>query len=233
MSKDRDAYLRLGKSLAEKQSDELSSQLAILQSALINFATTHSQNISQNAEFRSKYSAICRRVGIDPLDLFLYTRQKMPNNLDYVTALSVRIVEVCQESRDRNGGLVSLAELCLILNTNQVLTLNIDQGSILEAIKLLESLGNGFLLMTTEGKHWLKFLLAASDAISSNHKRVFEICEFMGGYVTMQLLEDNYQWARARAKLVLDEMIMHGLLWVDLAPSKMETLYWEPSFHVQ
>lgn len=233
MNYDRDAYLRVGKTLAEKHTDELSTQLATLQSALVNFATTHAEDIARNPDFRQKYTTICCRVGIDPLDLYMHAQQAKAVRTDYVTALAVRIVEVCQETRDMNGGLISINELCLIINSSRAVALSVDEESILEAINLLGSLGKGYQHMTTEGKLWLKFLLAASGTISNDQKRVFELCEFMGGFVTLRLLLDNYEWDKVRAKLVLDEMIMDGLLWIDQPLGAKECQYWEPLFHLK
>ena len=49
---DRDAYLQLGKSLNEQHSNQLSTQLQVFQSALINFANDHGDEISLNLEFK-------------------------------------------------------------------------------------------------------------------------------------------------------------------------------------
>lgn len=233
MNYDRDAYLRVGKTLAEKHTDELSTQLATLQSALVNFATTHAEDIAHNPDFKQKYTTICRKVGIDPLDLYIYAQLTKPTKSDYVTALAVRIVEVCHETRDMNGGLISINELCLIINSSRAVALAVNEASILEAINLLGSLGKGYQYMSTEGKLWLKFVLAASETISNDQKKVFELCEFMGGFVTLRLLRDNYEWDKIRAKLVLDEMIMDGLLWLDQPSGALERKFWEPLFHLK
>ena len=133
---DRDAYLQLGKSLNEQHSNQLSTQLQVFQSALINFANDHGDEISLNLEFKNKFTQIVQLIGIDPLDLLLYTSQNDRNGgtsssssssnykrsnvvaTNFGVALAVKIIEICQQTRDLNGGLISLKELISTLQNS-------------------------------------------------------------------------------------------------------------------
>lgn len=232
-SDDRDAYSRLGNYLSQKHSDQLSTQLAVFQSALINFAEEHGDQIKSNNEFRMKFTEMCQLVGLDPLELMIYTSSKNPKRTEnfYIT-LSVKIVEICQETRDLNGGLISIKDLLTRLQNNGNFKSSITEQDISESLKVLESLGQGYEILMIKDKKWLKFSLASTveSNISNDQKKIYEICTFMGGYVTYRLLMDNYGWDRIRCKSVIDEMIMNGFLWVDSQGDNGQSQFWEPSW---
>lgn len=220
---ERDAYLELGKHLTQRHADQLLTQLAVFQQALINFGSENGDVIATNDEYRTKFTSMCQLVGVDPLELMVHVHTQKKDD-DFFIGLLVRIVEVCQETRDINGGLISMKELVSRLQDNVHLHTNISSQDVTRALSLLNTLGSGFEVV--EGK-WLKYALALVG-ISTDHKRVYDVCGFMGGYVTVRLLRDNYGWDKLRCKSVLDEMIMYGFLWFD--DQGEEPMYWEPSW---
>ncbi|KAL6451240.1 SNF8 Vacuolar-sorting protein SNF8 [Candida maltosa Xu316] len=231
---DLDAYKQLGKSLKELHSSQLSTQLQVFQSALINFANDHPQEISSNLEFKNKFTTICQSVGLDPLDLLLYTNNNNNNNInngdDFHVGLSVKIVEVCKQTRDLNGGLISIKELISILESQVVhgmIKLKITEKDVEKALTNLNVLGKGYDIVMINGKKWLKY--SSTDNLSTDQLKIYELCEFMGGFVTYRLLKDNYGWDGTRCKTVIDEMIMNGFLWVD-SQGEREWQFWEPSW---
>ncbi|ODV80844.1 sucrose non-fermenting [Suhomyces tanzawaensis NRRL Y-17324] len=217
---DKDAFLLLGQALEQRHLDQLSTQLSVIQSVLVNFAHEHEQDIKRNSEFRGKFTRICEVVGVDVLELVL-TGTKLDN---YHIALSVRIVEISQETRDINGGLLAVKELVSILQSKNV-PIAASEHDIETSVAILNQLGRGFEILNINGKKWLR---SAGSTISSDQKTIYELCGFMGGYVSYRLLRDNYDWDRARCKTVIDEMILNGLLWLDAQQG--ETLYWVPSW---
>ncbi|KAK6464546.1 hypothetical protein DFJ63DRAFT_284881 [Scheffersomyces coipomensis] len=232
---DRDAYSQLGRSINERHTDQLSTQLSVFQSALVNFASEHGDEIKQNLEFRSKFTQICNSVGIDPLDLILYTNSSSTTSNksrgdNFYIALAVRITEVCQKTRDLNGGLIALKELISILKDSDSLQINISQSDIERSLIHLNTLGKGYTILNINDKKWLKFTSATGSGISNDQKKVYELCSFMGGFVTYRLLRDNYDWDKIRCKTVVEEMIMNGLVWVDTQGDNGEYQFWEPSW---
>ncbi|KAK6202786.1 uncharacterized protein RJT21DRAFT_118863 [Scheffersomyces amazonensis] len=229
---DRAAYSQLGRSISEKHTDQLSTQLSVFQSALINFASEHGNEIKSNLEFRNKFTHLCNSIGIDPLELLLYTGSKNSKiRLDnFYIALAVRIIEVCQQTRDLNGGLISIKELLSILKENDSLQINITSNEIEKSLSYLNTLGKGYEILNINDKKWLKFSSATGSGISNDQKRVYELCSFMGGFVTYKLLRDNFEWDKVRCKTVIDEMIMNGLVWVDTQGENGQYQYWEPSW---
>lgn len=231
---DRNAYSQLGQNLIQRHSDQLSAQLSVFQSALINFGNDHGDEIRQNPEFRNKFTQICQLIGIDPLELLINSNSKhtKSRNEDFYIGLSVRIVEICQETREVNGGLISMKELLSRLQDNGNLDTNISEGDIQQALSILITLGKGYETLNINGKNWLKFSSATSGNmnISMDQKRIYEACGFMGGFVTYRLLIDNYGWDRVRCKTVIDQMIMDGFLWIDAQGPDGEMQFWEPSW---
>ncbi|KAF6060567.1 EAP30/Vps36 family protein [Candida albicans] len=209
---DRDAYLQLGKSLNEQHSNQLSTQLQVFQSALINFANDHGDEISSNLEFKNKFTQIVQSIGIDPLDLLLYTSQNDRNGgTSNSNSSTVKIIEICQQTRDLNEGI----------------SLVVSEKDIESSLNNLNTLGKGYEILIINGKKWLKF--SSTENLSNDQLKIYELCEFMGGYVTYRLLRDNYGWDKVRCKTVIDEMIMNGFLWVD-SQDNGEWQYWEPSW---
>jgi len=231
---DRDAYQQLGQRLNQQHSEQLSTQLQVFRSALINFVNDYSNEIKSNGEFRSKFNQISQLIGMDPLDLLIYANSKTKSNgskrdvNNFVTGLSVKIVEICQETRDLNGGLLSLRELQSILTDNSSdLKIDISTKHIEQAITILNSMGKNYELIKINNESWLKF--SSIENLSNDQLKIYELCGFMGGYVTMGLIRDNYGWDKYRIKSVIDEMIMNGILWVD-EQGEDEWQYWEPSW---
>ncbi|KAI5970288.1 dot2 [Candida margitis] len=235
---DRDAYQQLGQRLNQQHSEQLSTQLQVFRSALINFVNDYSTEIKSNGEFRSKFNQISQSIGMDPLDLLIYsnsnsnatsrsnTSKRDSNN--FVTGLSVKIVEICQETRDLNGGLISIRELQSILTDNSSdLKIDISTKHIEQAITILNSMGQNYQLIVINNESWLKF--SSIENLSNDQLKIYELCGFMGGFVTMGLIRDNYGWDKIRCKSVIDEMIMNGILWVD-EQGEDEWHYWEPSW---
>lgn len=235
---DKNAYNELGRYLTERHSDQLSTQLAVFQSALVNFGGEHGDEIANNSEFKGKFTQMCQLVGVDPLELVLGLNLKAlknqkpakdPSGLNFHIALAVRVVEVCQQTRDLNGGLISLKELISILTNNIHIQIGVVENDIELALLILNVLGKGYEILNINGKKWLKFSSATGGNLSNDQRNVYEVCGFMGGYVTRRILRDNFGWDALRCKTVVDEMIMNGLLWVD-EQGDGEWMYWEPSW---
>lgn len=225
---DRGAYLQLGQALTQRHSDELAAQLAVYQSALVNFASEHGETIKNNPDFRSSFTQMCYLIGVDPLELLLFLSQQKKNDNFYL-GLAVRIVEMCQETRDLNGGLISLKELRCRFQDSLSVPVEISEDDIIRGMALLGDLGQGFAVLDISHKKWIKLSGSSEKGISSDHRKVYEAAEFMGGYVTKRILRDNYGWDSVRLKNVLDDMILNGYLWID-AQGGREWQYWEPSW---
>lgn len=228
---DRDIYLKIGRNLVDQHSSQLSAQLAVFQSALINFATEHGDDIKKNPEFRDKFTKMCNLIGVDPLELLLFVDSTTKKTDDFYMGLAVRVVEICQETRDINGGLISLKELHSRLQDTFTVPLKVSEEEISKALTFLASLGKGYETLNISNVLWVKFSgPAGSGTITNDERKIYELCAFTGGYVTHRLLRDNYGWDLVRSKSVIEDMIRNSLLWVDSQGSDGQWQYWEPSW---
>lgn len=228
----RDKYSELGEIFNKRHTEALSTQLSVFRSALINFANDHGDEIKDNDEFRNKFTQICHLVGVDPLELMIYICSKRQKRIEgFYSALAVRIVEICKLTREMNGGMMSMKELISRLSENVNLETPIMDSDVKKLFHILESLGGGFEFININGKQWLKFSSTSSGGkgISTDQQKIYEICEFMGGYVTVKLLRDNYGWDTIRCSNALEELIMDGYLWLD-SQAEGGPQYWVPSW---
>lgn len=123
-----------------------------------------------------------------------------------------------------------MKELLSRLQDTVSLQTTLDESDVQQALTSLDSLGKGYEILSINNHKWLKFTSAGGDNISNDQRKVYDLCGFMGGYVTHRLLHDNYGWDKMRCKSVIDEMIMNGFLWVDSQGPNKEYQYWEPSW---
>lgn len=230
-SPDRDVYLRIGKSLLERHASQLSAQLAVFHSALVNFAAEHADSIKKNHDFREKFTKMCLLIGVDPLELLLFADSTTKKSDDFYMGLAVRAVEICQETRDINGGLISVKELHSRLQEAVTVPLQVSEDDVARSLGFLSNLGKDYETLRISDGLWVKFSgPVVSSAISNDQRKVYELCAFTGGYATHGLLRDNYGWEKVRAKTVIDDMIRSGLLWVDAQGADGQWQYWEPSW---
>ena len=207
----------------QRQTKEYDDQLKLFQDRLVQFANAHNQELKENPEFKAKFMKMCYSIGIDPLNLFDRDRHLFSVN-DYYYEICVKLIQVCRETRDINGGIVSLDELRKVYFSGSS---NVTEEDIEKAVEMLGSLDGGFEIF--EIRNHLKFLRSVPNELTSDQTKVLEVCSVMG-YASNSLLHANLNWERVRCKATLNEMVANGLLWVDDQCGGREILYWDPSW---
>lgn len=205
-----------------KQSEELTEQLNIFQERLIDFANHHNKELKSNPEFRSKFLHMCNNIGIDPLNLYVDRDKHLFTVNDFNYELCVKIIQICRDTKDINGGLISFQEL-LSTYFNK---LKITEKDLEDAIRLLSVLNGGFDVLKIKGN---KILRSIPNELTNDQTKILEVCSIMG-YTSVSLLRVNLEWSKIRCKSVLDEMVTNGLLWVDSQSKQREVLFWDPSW---
>lgn len=206
----------------QRQTKEYNDQLKLFQEKLIQFAIEHNEELKQNIEFKSKFLKMCDTIGIDPLALFDKDRHLF-NVDDYYYEICVKLIQICRDIKDLNGGIVSLEELQKIYFRDA----NVTQADIEKAVEMLSSLDGGFEIFQI--RDHLKFLRSVPNELTSDQTKVLEVCSVMG-YASINLLHINLNWEKVRCKTTLNEMITNGLLWMDNQCGGREILYWDPSW---
>ncbi|ODV97000.1 hypothetical protein PACTADRAFT_1583 [Pachysolen tannophilus NRRL Y-2460] len=230
-------FQNLGNSLLEKQSTELATQLQVFQNALINYSKEHHKEIVENPKFRSEFSKICSSFGVNPLVGNSSNNEELSNivvkNDEFYFELAIKIIETCNETKNINGGIIKMKELKKLLNLsynmNSLMPLNfkISESDIIKSIGCLKTLGDELKIIQIGSKNYIKVI---PQALNKDENLILETCNFIGGYVSVALLRDNFQWEYIRCKSILDDMVSNGLLWIDEQGEDGEILYWEPSW---
>ncbi|KTB18812.1 Vacuolar-sorting protein SNF8 [Nakaseomyces glabratus] len=215
-----ESYKNVSSNILERQSLELEQQLEVFQGRLIDFAKKHNKDLKANPEFRSRFLRMCSSIGIDPLEIF-EKDQHLFNVDDFYYETSVKIIEVCRETKDMNGGVISFDEL----RNGYFKNLNVTMEDLEKSIDMIQVLDGGFKVFSIRGK---KFLRSVPNEITGDQTKILEVCSIMG-YASISLLRANFQWDAVRGRSVLEDMAANGMLWIDNQAGN-EILYWDPSW---
>lgn len=115
-------YASHGSNLRTSHATSLSTQLSVFRSLLQQFAQTHAKDIRSNPSFRAEFARMCAVIGVDPLASSsgaggkegggsLWSQLLGGSVNDFYFELAVRVVEVCGETREENGGLIGVKEV--------------------------------------------------------------------------------------------------------------------------
>ncbi|XP_041478562.1 vacuolar-sorting protein SNF8-like [Lytechinus pictus] len=220
-------YKDKGSEIAEDQLNQMSRQLEVFRTNLEEFAANHKSEIKKNPEFRMQFQDMCATIGVDPLASGKGFWSEMLGVGDFYYEIGVQIIEVCLATQHRNGGLMNLEELLHKVRTTRGKTKqaqDVSLDDIIRAIKKLKVLGNGF------GLHRLddgRFIVQSVPAeLSMDHTSVLNIAQGTG-CVSLPDLQNKLKWEEDRARLVMDQLVKEGLVWVD-DQDRSGRLYWFP-----
>ncbi|KAG5360410.1 Vacuolar-sorting protein [Yarrowia sp. B02] len=224
-------YNDLGSSIVSVQQEELKRQLSQFQERLSHFASAHASEIKNNAKFRAEFAEMCAAIGVDPL---ANSSSKKGGRIasflgkdvqDFYFELAVKIVEICRQTREDNGGMVKVTEVRDILNArSKASAIKVSVEDIVTAVKTLKKLGDGLGIVKVGSQQFIK---SVPGEMNPDQITVLETCHVLG-FVSVSLLRDNLGWKPTRSKSTLETMTGAGLLWVD--GQGAETEYWSPSW---
>ena len=112
-------YATHGSTLRSSNAQALETQLAVFRSLLQQFAQTHAKDIRSNPSFRAQFARMCSAIGVDPLASSnsgsgggsIWSQLLGRSVNDFYFELAVRVVEVCSETREENGGLIEVRKV--------------------------------------------------------------------------------------------------------------------------
>ncbi|GME74071.1 unnamed protein product [[Candida] boidinii] len=216
-------FQEVGQYLLAQQYSQIETQLQVFQNALVQFSDSHSEEIRLNPKVRKEFSQICRSFGVDPLLLNNNNTSNSNNNRnnsgnenteDKFYEISLKVIEICHQTKDTNGGLISVKEITKILNSsssNTNFNVKIEDSDILKSLELLHVLGDELQLIDVGSKKYIKSI---PQNLNPDETVVLQTCDLIG-YVTVNLLRDNFSWKYIRCKTVIEDMVSNGILWVD------------------
>jgi ESCRT-II complex subunit VPS22 len=183
---------------------------------------------------------MCNAIGVDPLaasnvkgkngrktlgDGASFWTQIMGGDMnDFYFEVAVRVVELCRETRNENGGLIGVEECRTRVGKGRAIGsgLEVTDDDILRAVKALEPLGSGFSIILVGSKQYIRSI---PKELNTDQATVLEVIQ-VSGYVSVSMLQINLNWEKARAETVMDDLLADGLVWVDLQSAEEE--YWSP-----
>ncbi|KAK6344784.1 hypothetical protein TWF718_006740 [Orbilia javanica] len=227
-----------GATLRRTHQSELTTQLSVFQAALSTFSTQYSSEIRQNPKFRSEFARMCTTIGIDPLAASSNRPKEKGGSIwsellgtqvnDFYFELAVKIVEVCRDTRSKNGGLISVTEVQSTLLKKDQSTggggtgLQISEDDIIRSVECLKPLGSGFEVIKIGKTNMIR---SVPKELNRDQAKVLEVIQVLG-FVTIGVLVDNLGWIAPRAQAVVDDLMAEAFLWVD--EQEGETSYWAP-----
>jgi ESCRT-II complex subunit VPS22 len=102
---------------------------------------------------------------------------------------------------------------------------------VIRAVKKLKVLGHGFELIALGGDRFL--VQSVPGELSMDDARVLQLAEETGGYVSQELICDQFRWDDQRTKRVLERLIKDERAWVDQQSQDGSIQYWFPSLFLE
>lgn len=228
------SYAALSSSLSQSQIRHLESQLSSFRTALSHFAMTHREAIRADAHFRHKFTQMCGSIGVDPLAgprKGGWWAELMPGFGDWQYELGVQVVDVCVSTREKNGGMMELAEVVrLVSKLRGVGDGEVTEEDIIRCIKTLQPLGAGYQIVDLgDGR---KMVRSVPKELDSDQAVILALARQPGkfGKITEEELVEEKGWTRQRAKGALENMLIRdGLCWVDEQDEHYDRVYWVTS----
>ena len=225
------SFAELSSELSQAQVDLLHAQLAQFRAALSHYASTNRARIRAEPSFRHAFQQMCAGVGVDPL---AGPRRggwwaEMLGLGDWQHELGVQIVDVCVSTRALNGGLIDMGELVRIVSKLRGVEADvITEEDVIRSIKTLKPLGAGYEVIDVGGGR--KMVRSVPKELDADQAVVLAIAQEDGGRVSEQTLISRKGWTQARAKAVLENMLLRdGLCWLDDQDEVHGVAYWIPS----
>lgn len=227
------SFAALSSALNQTQIESLHSQLTQFRTSLSRFASDHRDEIKKDPQFRQAFQQMCAAIGVDPL---AGPRKggwwaEMLGLGDWQYELGVQIVDICVNTRERNGGMIEMGELIRLLSKLRGVADgregSITEEDVVRSIKTLAPLGSGYEVVQLEGGK--KMVRSVVKELDNDQAVALGLAQMLGGFIDVSALVDSQGWTPERAKTVLENMLVRdGLCWIDEqevgGPS-----YWVPS----
>lgn len=229
--KQREAFQEKGAALTDAKLEDMKTHLAQFKVSLEEFARKHATKINQDPEFRSKFQAMCSKVGVDPLSSSKGFWAEVLGVGSFFYELGVQILHVCIATRESNGGIMQLSDLTSYLQRirsrkKQVASQQeqVTEDDVKRAIGTLEPLGNGVKLVQIGAR---KMLVSVPLELSNDHASVLDLAQENRGAVSQETIGKTLKWDENRTDRTMQALLSQGMAWIDLHDGKVT--YWFPS----
>jgi len=215
-----------GSEIQVAELSQMKDQLVTFKTNLEEFAKKYKKEINKNPEFRKHFADMCAKIGVDPLASNKGFWSEMLGVGDFYYELAVQIIEVCVHTRERNGGLIEVNELCAYLQKSRGKNAQpISPDDIERAARKLKVLGSGFQLLSVGSQ---KMIQSVPCELNTDHTTVLVLAQDKH-FITGRILESELKWKKDRIDSVLDLLLREGIAWVDDQSDTGDKAYWFPS----
>jgi ESCRT-II complex subunit VPS22 len=147
------AYEEVGNQLTQNHLAHVQEQLEIFKANLQTFAMKYKSQIKKDPEFRRRFQVMCSKIGVDPLASQKGFWSEVLGMGDFYYELAVQIIEVCILTRSKNGGLIAIQDLLVLLDAKRgPLMQKIAEDDVKRSVKKLKVLGEGFQVIELGAK---------------------------------------------------------------------------------
>lgn len=108
----RRAFQDKGKELTEDNLAYVSEQMDKFKEHLEQFARKRKGQINKDPYFRYQFQKMCAKLGVDPLSSNKGFWAQLLGVGNFYTELGIQIIHICLATRESNGGLMRLTQLC-------------------------------------------------------------------------------------------------------------------------
>eukprot|EP01090_Pellita_catalonica_P021305 TRINITY_DN793_c0_g1_i2.p1 TRINITY_DN793_c0_g1~~TRINITY_DN793_c0_g1_i2.p1 ORF type:complete len:249 (-),score=32.85 TRINITY_DN793_c0_g1_i2:4-750(-) len=220
----RQSFQRVGSNLQDMQMKQIQEQLDVFKKNLEDFAQKYKKSINKNPEFRAQFQVMCTSIGVDPLASNKGFWAELLGVGDFYYHLSVQIVEICIRTRPRNGGLLEMNELLVLLNklrgsdSQKICTDDIER-----AIKKIKILGDGFNVIKVGNK---KLVQSVPCELSSDNTALMALAQDKF-FITEAEALHTLGWSAERFHTAINILLQEGMAWIDDQASSRQ--FWFPS----
>jgi len=150
---------------------------------------------------------------------------------DWQYELGVQIVDICVNTRERNGGMIDMGELIRLISKLRGVSEGAEGGvteeDVVRSIKTLAPLGSGYeVVQLANGR---KMVQSVVKELDNDQAAALSVAQMLGGFVDVSALVDSQGWTPERATTVLKNMLLRdGLCWID-EQEVGAVSYWVPS----
>ncbi len=229
---DKEKYSKVGTQLETEKLSSVQDTLTNFKTSLTEFARKHKSRINQDPEFRQQFHQMCISVGVDPLASGKGFWADLLGIGDFYYELSVKILNICLQTRSINGGIITLKDLLYRLRDyhgkNQSI-MRINREDLLRALEKVSVLGNSIRVVSLPSKE--KVVLSIPMEINVEHEIIINYAMESNGCIPRDQFLLSSNWTLDRFHRVLNPLIEEGAVWIDNRKSKY-FLSFSISFHI-
>jgi ESCRT-II complex subunit VPS22 len=196
----------LGTEVSQFQNHSMREKIEFFKTKLEEFAREHKNDINKDPQFRHYFHTLCLKIGVDPLASSKGFWSELLGVGDFYYELGVQIIEVCIKTRNQNGGLMDLTELTHRLEKKTT----ISRDDIIQAIKAIKPLGNGFCIIKIGDREYIQ---SVPCELSNDHLQICTIAKI--GYTTLDEIKTKTGWNQERIVSTLHTLMQESIIWVD------------------